>query len=189
MRKHDLKDFVNRDEKILWEGRPCTKNFFLESVFNRMLPVSLLWIVAEIYCVNVLKPFIGGKFMLFLILFLLMPVWMYLFGLIRSILRYKNMQYVVTDKNVYVSGGILVFNYKTKSFQEITSINVHQGIIDGILGTGDIIMSYSGFRFEDERYDRNIIIEDISNYMEIYTLLKDRQREEYTDTMYPNNHR
>lgn len=189
MRKHDLKAFVNSGEKILWTGKPSRKNFVLESIFNNMFPVAVLWLIVEAYFISGTATFLKGNAIFVLSLILLMPVWIYLYGLIRSILKFHNTQYVITDQNVYVSGGILAFNYKTKSFAEINQITIHQGLIDGLLGTGDVIMSYSGTRFDDDRFDRNIRIEDISNYLEIYNMIKNRQKEVFSDIMYPNKYR
>ena len=189
MRKHDLRAFINPGERILWMGKPSPKIFFLECVFNKMFPVAVLWLFIEAYFISGTASFLKGSAQLILSFILLMPVWIYLFGFITSFIKFANTQYVITEENVYVSGGILAFNYKTKSFAEINYITVHQGIIDGLLGTGDVIMSYSGTRFDDDRFDRNIKIEDIPNYMEIYNLVKNQQKEVFSDTMYPNKYR
>ena len=40
--KEDLKQLVNENEKILYEGKPNKKCFIFESIFNPLLPFPLI---------------------------------------------------------------------------------------------------------------------------------------------------
>lgn len=41
--KEELKNMINPTETIMYEGCPDKKTFILESIFNPMLPVALIW--------------------------------------------------------------------------------------------------------------------------------------------------
>ena len=76
----ELKSMVGMDETILYEGKPDKKCFILESVFNPLLPVAIIWAVIDM---GFLGFGMGGgmpMFMLPFMLFHMMPVWIYLFG-------------------------------------------------------------------------------------------------------------
>ena len=91
---NDLKATVGQDEKILYEGKPNKKCYIFESIFNPMLPFALLWGLIDF-------GFIGASFftsdsrniLFFIIPFFLlhlMPVWIYLGGILFTVKKYKN---------------------------------------------------------------------------------------------------
>lgn len=189
----DFRIMVARDEKILWAGKPDKKCYFFEGIFNPMLPFALVWALVDFTFFGVvsssllannnivaLLPIIG------FFLLHLMPVWLYLVGIIFIFLRYKNTEYMITDSGVYISGGLFARTYQMKPFAELSHINLHRGIFDQWLGVGDIIMSSnipssSNFSFSE------IMICDIANYQRVFNLVKELQTDIYSDTMYPND--
>lgn len=194
----NLLSLISENEKILWQGRPNKKCFILESIFNPLLPFAILWGGIDsifIYLsTNIPKNSgyidntIGITFILFFFAIHLMPVWIYLFGVLFSFLRYKNKSFAITDQGVYVSGGILTKNYKRKSFAEMSTINLHNGIIDQILGVGDVIITGSSDIYNtNTSLHRGTIICDISDYKEVYKLIKNLQKDIYADTHFPND--
>ena len=69
----------------------------------------------------------------------MMPVWIYLGGILFTARRYKNTAYIVTDRAIYVSGGVFTKNIDTKPFAELSHINLHRGVFDQMFNVGDII--------------------------------------------------
>lgn len=180
----ELKSMVGLDETILYEGKPDKKCFILESVFNPLLPVAIIWAILDIGFLGV-----GMRNMQFVmipfLLFHMMPVWIYLAGVIFSFRRYKNTYYIVTDHAVYVSSGIFTMNLETKTFAELSRVNLHRGIFDQMFHVGDIRITTN--QFTNKNMPAMININSITNYTEVYQLIKKLQKDIYSDTMYPND--
>ena len=101
----ELKRMVGMDETILYEGKPDKKCFIYESIFNPLLPFAIIWAIFDMGFMGVAM----GSVQLIMIPFLLfhmMPVWIYLAGVIFSFRKYKNTYYIVTEHAVYISSGI-----------------------------------------------------------------------------------
>lgn len=187
----ELKKTVGSNEKIFYEGKPNKKCYVFESIFNPLLPFALIWAILDF-------GIIGGAFSAdnssetasFIIPFMLlhlMPVWIYLGGVLFTARRYKNTAYIVTDRAIYVSGGVFTQNINMKPFAELSHIDLHRGIFDQMFNVGDIIAT-SG-QLTQSGKSATININSISNYMEVYNMIKKLQTDIYTDVMYPNDKR
>ena len=186
--EEDLKQLVGESETILYEGRPDRKCFILESVFNPLMPFALIWALIDLTILGGALITTEGRNILFIVIpFLLihmMPVWIYLSGILFTVRKHKNTYYIVTDRAVYSSGGIFSKTYNQKPFAELSHVNLHRGIFDQKFGVGDIVMTSS--QFGSTSGSASITIASISNYMEVYNLVKKLQQDIYTDVMYPN---
>lgn len=180
----ELKNMVGMDETILYEGKPDKKCFIFESIFNPLLPFAIIWAVFDL-------GFIGigtGPMKVFLIPFMLfhmMPVWIYLAGVIFSFKKYRNTYYIVTDHAVYISSGIFTMNLDSKTFAELSRVNLHRGIFDQMFNVGDVLITTN--QFTRNHMPAVMGINSISNYSEVYRLVKKLQKDIYSDTMYPND--
>ena len=184
-----LYTMLGNTENVLWSGRPNLKCFLLEAVFNPLLPFALLWLLFDGFFIAMLFfadngqavakfPLAHWGILAFFSLHL-MPVWIYLGGVLFSYLKYKHTAFLVTDKNVYISGGIFSITYTQKPYAEITYVNLHRGLVDQFLGVGDVVLSNP----QENKYmgrSRNLLapgplaICDIPDYQEVYTLIKDQ---------------
>ena len=189
--EEDLKRLVGQNEKIMYEGRPSKKCFIFESIFNPLMPFAILWAIIDF-------GFIGGVFFLgeaggmglFIIPFMLlhlMPVWMYLGGIIFTFRRYRNTYYIVTDRAIYISGGTFTKTFNNKPFAELSHVDLHRGIFDQMFNVGDIICT-SG-QMAPNNTSAAIRLNSITDYVEVYNLVKQLQTDIYTDVMYPNDKR
>lgn len=181
----DLKTVIGNNERIIWEGKPNKKCFLLESIFNPMLPFALVWAAIDIFCIGV--SIVDDALGLVIIAFLLvhmMPVWIYLGGVLFSLRNYKNTQYIITEIGVYVSGGGFRYSYNMKPWAELSNISIERGIFDQRLGVGDVVF-YSGDI--TNKANSAISIINIPDYEEVFKLAKDLQRDIHSDTMYPND--
>ena len=192
----NLENIIGNEEKILWKGKPSKKCFLLESIFNPLLPFALLWLFFDLsFMENAMS--LGGEmggFIFIFMLFHLMPVWIYLAGAFLSFRRYKNTEYVITDRGIYVSGGVFSYTYEMKPFAELSHVRIHRGIFDQMLGVGDVeASSNQTFNYtHTNRYDNSmptagISIKDIPDYTEVFNMVKKLQTDIYSDTMYPND--
>ncbi|MGN1181370.1 MAG: PH domain-containing protein, partial [Faecalibacillus sp.] len=172
-----LKSLVGQDETILYEGKPEKKCFIFECIFNSLLPFAIIW---TLFDVGFLGRAIDDMPLLMIpfILFHMMPVWIYLVGVIFSFKKYKNTYYIVTDHAVYISSGILTMNLNTKTFAELSHVNLHRGIFDQMFNVGDICMTTNQFT---KNHTPDVIgINSISNYLEVYQIVKKLQKDIYS---------
>lgn len=193
MQCSDLELMVGQNETILWRGKPNKKCFLLESIFNPLLPFALIW--AFIDCGVLLGLGFGGIlndvsfFVVPFFLLHLMPVWIYLGGVFLSVRKYKNTEYIITDKGIYVSGGTFSYTYEMKPFTDLSHINIHRGIFDQWLGVGDVVSvcSHNGYNSRDSHSSHGLSICDIADYREVFSMVKQLQTDIYADTQYPND--
>jgi|LSQX01.2.fsa_nt_gb uncharacterized membrane protein YdbT with pleckstrin-like domain len=182
----ELKSMVGSDETTLYEGKPDKTTFIFESIFNPFLPFAVLWALFDsFFLIGTARCGLNDAFVIPFFLLHMMPVWIYLFGVIFSFRRYRNTYYIVTDHAVYISSGIFAMNLETKTFAELSRINLRRSIFDQIFNVGDII-------FTTDQITQNgspavLRINSIKNYREVYQLVKKLQKDIYSDTMYPND--
>lgn len=197
----ELERMVGRDERILWKGNPDKKCFILESIFNPLLPFALVWLLFDSLIIG--KGFSSGgtevkSFLVVFMLLHLMPVWIYIGGVIFSVRRHRHTQYIVTDRGIYLSGGLLSFTNRMKPFAELSNIEIHRGVLDRKLGVGDVVITASGGMtvsqtgmnigsFNSSGAVGNLILKDLSDYQRVYDIIKQLQIDVYSDTMYPND--
>ena len=186
----ELKAIIGSNEKIFYEGKPNKKCFIFESIFNPLLPFSLLWGIIDFGTIRELFEESDGNLLFPVIPFMLlhlMPIWIYLGGILLTAMRYRNTAYIITDKAIYVSSGVFIHNINTKPFAELSHIDLHRGIFDQIFNVGDIVATSNQLTTNGK--STTIIINSISNYIDIYNLVKKLQTDIYTDVMYPNDKR
>ena len=186
--KDDLKRMTKPGEQIFYEGQPDKKCFIFESIFNPLLPFALIWAIIDLGILGSTLMFDKQSSMAFFIIpFMLlhmMPVWIYLGGVVFSVVRHRNTYYIVTDKAIYVSGGVFAKQFNVKPFAELSHINMHRGIFDQMFNVGDIIATSN--QLNTNGHAQAITLHSISNYAETFSLIQKLQTDIYTDVMYPN---
>ena len=180
----ELKAMVGQDETVFYEGKPDKKCFLFESVFNPLLPVAIIWAVLDFGFLGMGAGAFGAIITPFILLHM-MPVWIYLFGVIFSFRKYKNTYYIVTDHGIYISSGVFTMNLDTKTFAEMSRVNLHRGIFDQMFRVGDIQITTN--QMTKKNMPAMLVINSISDYTEVYQLIKKLQKDIYADTMYPND--
>ena len=193
MQKTGLDAMIGPREKVFWRGKPDKKCFYLEAIFNPFLVVAILWgaidigFISAMHSVN--SSVIIHKFVVFFFALHLFPVWLYLFGILFVVLRYKHTEFMVTDRGVYTSGGVFAKTYEMKPYTEVSHINIHRGIFDQWLGVGDVVMSSNQDGYNTRSLPsvyRGITICDIADFQKVYNIVKELQTDVFADTMYPN---
>ncbi len=144
MEKNPLMKEINPDESVIWSGRPDKKAFVLKSVFNILLPISALWLLFDIPLLfdSLTEQAELSFFLVPFFLFHLFPVWIYIGNIFFSFKRYSNTYYLLTDKSVYLSGGIFSCNVKSKPLNRFDEISVHRGITDKIFKVGSVCIGF-----------------------------------------------
>ena len=179
----DLEAVIGPDETILYEGKPDPRCFLFENIFNPMLPFAIVWALFDMTFLGAALSAEGPEqtsILVILIPFLLihmMPVWIYLGGVVTSSMKHKNTSYIVTDKAVYVSGGSYAKTIDSQPYTEMTSVNLHRGFFDQRYNVGDIIITTNARNNNGKRLNLNI--SSISEYLEVYNLVKDLYQKSY----------
>ena len=115
----DLKNMMN-NERIVWSGRPKKSCFVLECIFNPMLIFAFIWFmfdfmfISQIFSSDLSE--LDSSVWMFVGFFALhlMPVWIYLGGVIFSFRKLKNTEYAITDKGIYSTNGCFSKQYNFK---------------------------------------------------------------------------
>lgn len=180
---------IRKGEKVMWSGKPDKKCFILESIFNPLLPFALIWGIIDFSAIGTLSSKDAPPmFIIPLFILHLMPVWIYLGGVLFSYRKYQNTEFVITNKAVYASSGIITQNFESRPFTDLYMVNIHRGIIDKILGVGDVTLTNSSDGYHSKYFRqsfREMNICDIPDFEVVYHLIKDLQNAVYPDTMYP----
>ena len=181
----DLKRMIGK-ENVVWNGKPKKSCFVLECIFNPALGLSIIWFLVDMVfmsaALTATTSTSPGRYFVLMFIFLhMMPVWMYLGGIISSIRKYRNTEYVVTDRGIYITGGFFAKRYDFKPFTDLSHVNVNRGVLDQFLGVGDVISEcHHGHAFR---------LIDLPDYLEVCSLIKQYQTDIYADTQFPNGFR
>lgn len=187
----NLRELVKSNEQVLWEGRPHKLTTVLEGIFNPMLIFAIIWGAIDITV-------LAGAFimddsgpMMFIIPFIMihmMPVWIYLIGVLTVFFKWKNTHFMVTTHGLYISGGVFTFNYEMKPWTDIGHINIHQGVFDRMFGVGDVVFvcHHSNSHSNSHSHGSGMSIRNIPDFKEVFRIVNNLQTDVYADTMYPN---
>lgn len=196
----DLKSMMN-NERIVWSGRPKKSCFVLECIFNPMLIFAFIWFmfdfmfISQIFSSDLSE--LDSSVWMFVGFFALhlMPVWIYLGGVIFSFRKLKNTEYAITDRGIYVTSGCFAKQYNFKPFTDLSHVYIHRGVLDQMLGVGDVISECHHYAYSrtnstsTSSHSSGFNITDIPDYVEVCNLIKKYQTDIYADTQFPNDYR
>ena len=95
---------------------------------------------------------------------------------------------MVTDRAIYATSGVFTTKCDRKTFQEVTNVSFHQGIIDKKFNVGDVFIATGQTVNTNGRVKQlGINIIDIDDYLKVYKLITRTGTDIYSDTMYPND--
>ena len=99
--------------------------------------------------------------------------------------KLKNTEYAITDKGIYSTNGCFSKQYNFKPFTDLSHVYIHRGIFDQFFNVGDVQLTTN--QFTNKGTPAVIALNSISDYANVYRLVKKLQRDIYADTMYPND--
>ena len=179
-----LESQIRSDEQMLWCGTKNKKVSVLEAIFNPMLPVAVLWGMIDFAFIGMASGAsrAGAGVTSFLVPFFLlhlMPVWLYLGGVLTSAVRAKNTYYIVTDKAVYIQHGVLQTTEERIPYNRVLSVGTQQSFFDKREFTGDVVLKLDELVYTGKRntpHQREIKIENIPDYEELYQTIIEYQQ-------------
>ena len=141
---------LNNKEKIAWEGKPNSKNYFaLIAIFGIL---SLIGISVAIFGFF----FSQSEFSVVSIYALILGFVFLVITFLR-ILQYRLLAYAVTNNRVVIQSGIIGADYKSIDFDKIQEINVDVDLIGKIFKTGNIQFKTAGVNVVQTRYGQNVV--------------------------------
>ena len=157
-----LDDVLQSDEEIIIELGPQKLDYVLEGLLKG-LPFVVIWVLIDIFIIRqmlsmeVFDNSIGKGFALFIafiLVFHLLPLWLYLSRLFKRIATFGKIKYYFTNKRIIIKSGIIGTDYKFFTYPEVLTADVKRGLLDKIFKVGDIYITAS---------NKSVIIEDIKN--------------------------
>lgn len=178
-----VKDILEPDEQLLWEGKPKKQAFLLNSFF-RMFPIALIWLIFDATFIGIIIPVsksLSPFILIFIIVFFafhLFPVWMWISNVLTANRQHKNIEYAFTNKRIIVKSGVIGIDFKNIYYSEINSVNLRVGIIDQIMHVGDIYI---------KSFENATVLYDLENPYFITQKLQKIVVDIKTDISFPNN--
>ncbi len=177
-------------ETIIWAGSPKKSAFILNKALE-MLPIAIIWLLFDgVFIGAMFNTDMGdlGPMWIFLVVFFalhLAPVWIWLSNVLTAKKRWENTEYAVTDRRILLRNGLIGYSYKSIYYTDINDVSLHVGMLDKMLGVGDIyIHTASGGRSKNGM--PNNVILDIENAERIYAMVQKTVLNIQTDIHYPN---
>lgn len=184
----DIKGLLLEGEQLLWSGKP-KKNAFVINKSVVMMPIALIWFSFDAFFIGTMISEGAMQNMpLFIIPFFalhLMPVWMWLFNVLSANRQWRNTEYAVTDKRIIIRGGTVGYSFRNIYYTEINSVDLHVGVIDRMLGVGDIQINTGGETASSKNKGAPAIL-DIENSYELFNKVQKIVIDIQSDIHYPN---
>ncbi len=194
---NDIEGQLMPDESIIWKGIPKRNAFIINSSLT-MLPVALIWLMIDgsfIFSFIQTSEFVGtevfsGMTFFFIGFFALhlMPVWIWLYGVLTANGRWKNTQYAVTNKRIIIRNGLIGYQYNSFYYTDISNVTLKVGVIDRMLGVGDIMISLNhaiGTTKKGNPIHTTSIL-DVENPDHVMQIVQKTIMDMQTDIHYPN---
>ncbi len=144
MKQNSVEDILSKDEKILQRLKPNKRVLLLESIFKG-LPIVLLWVAFDTFFIVMMivtgafkeNPGLIPAVIAFFALHLL-PLWLYILNIIKTMAGAKNIEYVFTDKRIIIRSGVIGIDFKNIYYTDVQGINCKVGIFDRMFKVGDL---------------------------------------------------
>ena len=185
----NLDDLLVSNEEVIWRGKPKRFAFIFNTAVT-MLPIALLWIAFDSLMIFMISrsgavDSIGSPLLmiLFFVAFFaihLTPVWIWVKNVLTAEKRWQNTEYALTDRRIIIMTGFLNMNVDSVFYTDISNVSLKYSFFDKILGVGDIY-------FDLNNATRSFL--DLSEAVEIYTMVQKIVMDIQTDIHYPNSYR
>lgn len=181
MKENSIEDILSENEKILQRIKPKKSTLILEA-FLKGLPFVLIWLLADLAIVlGIIYSEEANEILPFIFIFIavhLLPVWMYLANIVRTVLGSKNIEYVFTDKRIIIRSGVIGIDFKSILYTDISGINCKVGIIERICKVGDLYIKAT---------NQSAVLNNIPRPYFFLNQLQKITLDIKADILYPNN--
>ncbi len=170
--------YLDPMEYVFWRGRG-NKLAYIITNSMAMAPFAIIWLFFDAgFIATMFGGFAAGgegvpkEVLMFVIPFFaihLLPVWIWLGGMLKSAKKWKESAYVITDKQIIIKNASTGMNVTKYKYDTIVTVKVHRGFWDKILGTSDLQFYLTN--------GMHIDILDIKGVDDIYQKVKQRIEE------------
>lgn len=164
--EQQLKLALMPGEQVLWKGKPKKLAHILNCTFSKMFPFAMLWLCFDGFFIATMAGAGGiGEMLGFIVPFFaihLMPVWIWLFGVIKAVAKSGYNTYAITDKRILIKSDNVLFN--SVYFEDIVNVGAKRSFADKISGVGDIYIELANVGKE--------AILDIADFREVYDIIQ-----------------
>ena len=172
----------DKDEQILWAGRPVLAPFLLTGI--PFLMIGLIWGSIDYFgFIRQMKGIPAGFAIPFFALHLF-PLWGGIANMARLVLVSGNTFYAFTNKRLMMRSGFWGTDFKTVDYDKITNMEVDVNPIENMMGAGTI-RAYSG-----STNSRGNPVADqftaIQQPYDVFKRIKEASVDVKTDWNYPN---
>ena len=183
MKANKVEDILDKDESVLLRTKPNKKAYIFAS-FIKMFPFAFIWAIFDGFALGMVCKYVKEIppsviwYIVLFFLFHLIPVWIWLGGIIKAALEFKNIEYVFTEKRIILRNGIIGIDFQNIYYSEIEDISLEVGILDRILKVGDIYI---------DSKKQSACLYDIANPYIILSKLQKITLDIKTDIHFPND--
>lgn len=194
---------LDKNEKIIWKGKPNRALYIIGSIY-----VNIFMIIFGVIAYTILKsansinvpydPFFDREFKwgfdLFNIIplvFIGIPIFVVFISPIVRIFSYKNVEYVVTSKRIYISSGLFGIDITNIEYREIDKLTVNVNPLEKMMNIGTIRLTpdeHYGYG-ENRRTVQGYRLQSIKNPYEVFNKIKQLTLDITTDHNFPNDYR
>lgn len=176
------------DEHVIWQGYP-KKSAYVLNASLKMAPIALIWLAFDGFFIFQMLSSgtdMGGMGWFLVIFFAihLFPVWMWLSSALTAGARWKNTEYVVTNKRIMIRNGLIGYEYNSLYYTDIANVSLSVGVIDRMCGVGDIHISMNRYTGGSSNGARAIL--DVPNPERVFGIVQKTVLDMQTDIHFPN---
>ena len=185
IKQNQVEDILEEGETILQRLKPDRRDYILEAIFKG-LPFVLIWAAFDVFFIVMMVTTgaftqMGGFMIPVLIGFFalhLLPVWLYIAGIVKRVGGYKNIEYVITDKRIIIRSGLIGIDFRYFYYSAIQSVTVKVGLWDRMFKVGDLYLTAT---------NQSAVLEDIKNPYFFGTKIEKIVQDIKADISYPND--
>lgn len=180
LRMREVKDMLDKNEYIIWEGKPTFLPFFVKGIISYTFILTFLYFFLYFMINGVLNLGYMETSSIYIAFFWILPASL-ITALIYVPFAYRFVYYIVSDRRIIIQGGIIGRDFKSLDYSLIGNINLEAGIIDRVFSskkTGTLELTTTG--------NLSTHLQHISDAEKVFTQIKNHVFNVKTDIFYPN---
>ncbi|MDE5654553.1 MAG: hypothetical protein K2I46_02980 [Clostridia bacterium] len=147
---------LTQDEEMLVRCAPQKASFVL-SKSVAIMPFALIWLCFDGFAISMIAkagmPTSMRIVMVIFFAFHLLPVWLWIFSIIKALRVHKNLEYALTNERIIVRDKDKLLSYY---YKDLCKVQVRVGFIDKMFKVGDIVITRKTPTYENGYSYNNI---------------------------------
>lgn len=163
-----MKNYLTKNEKILWFDRP-KKSAYIFGASVKLFPIAILWLFIDLgILITLITQVIPSEpsILFFIIPFFalhLMPVWIWVASMVKASTDHKYLEYCLTNERLIIKKDKSGLEYTNIFVENIKAVECKYSLFDKKFGVGDIIITTN----EAKIY----CVFDCENYASLFKIL------------------